>query len=70
MIRRRCSNREIRRIMLYALDQNTRYKITKSGIIFYGPDKTFAATHFTVSDHRAPKNFIGQLSKIGINIPH
>lgn len=70
MIRRRCTNKEIRRIILHALKEDAPYKITKNGIIIYGPERKIAGTHFTVSDHRASKNLIRDLKKIGINIPH
>lgn len=70
MVRRRCTHKDMRLIIFKALDTGARYKITKDGIIFYGEDKTStAATHFTNSDHRAVKNMIRQLSRIGIIIP-
>ena len=71
MIRRRCTNREMRRIILSALNQNPRYKLTKDGIIIYGEDGvSVAVAHFTTSDSRATKNMERKLKRIGIHIPN
>lgn len=60
-----CTNREIRVLVKRALGTATGFRITKSGIILYGPNGT-AAAHRSQSDHRAVKNFKSDLRRAGI----
>jgi hypothetical protein len=66
-IRRRCSNKEMRKLLMAALATGVRYKTTKNGIIIYAEDGQIAGTHFTCSDNRAVKNFRRDLARIGIH---
>lgn len=67
-IRSRCTNREMRTVLLAAVKAGARHKLTRSGVMFFGEDGGGIATHFTVSDHRAAKNFTKSLKSIGITI--
>lgn len=64
-IRRGCTNREVRATLLRAIQSGARYKLTKKGVILYGPNGV-AVTHFTVSDHRGVKNLKASLKAAGI----
>lgn len=55
-------------MLLSVLHAGHRYKMTKSGIIIYGPDGT-CGTHLSVSDHRAVKNLRADLRRCGIPLP-
>jgi hypothetical protein len=66
-IRRGCTDRELRALLLAAISAGHRYKMTKSGVVFYGPAGT-AGTHFTHSDHRGTRNFRSLLQRAGIDI--
>lgn len=59
------SNRDMRRIIVAAIKSEVRYRMTKSGIVFYGENGNTAGAHFTSSDHRAYKNLVADLRSIG-----
>jgi hypothetical protein len=67
-IRRGCTDKGMRGLVLAAIDTGARYKMTKSGVMFHGEDGGGATAHFTVSDHRAVENFRRTLRSIGITI--
>lgn len=67
-IRKGCTNKGMRSLLLAALATGARYKMTKSGVMFLGEDGGGAATHLTCSDHRAAENFRKSLKSIGIII--
>ena len=64
---RRSSNREVTGVLLAVIHAGHRYKMTKSGIIIYGPTG-ICGTHFSVSDHRAAKNLRSDLRRCGITL--
>lgn len=66
VIRRGCTNRDIRAALVTAIKSGVRYRMTKKGVILYGENGLSAVTHFTVSDHRAALNLWSQLRAIGI----
>lgn len=66
-IRRRCSDREVRDLLIGAVKAGVRYRCTKSGIMFYTNSGIFTA-HYTPSDHRAAKNLRARLKSAGIEI--
>lgn len=59
------TNREMRKVITAAIKSDLRYRMTKSGVMFYGENGKMALTHFTNSDHRALKNFVADLRSIG-----
>ena len=63
---RRCSNRDVRKVILSVLQSGVRYRMTKSGIMFLGPTGGITA-HFSVSDKRGYLNLIADLKRAGIN---
>jgi hypothetical protein len=67
-IQKRSRDSEQRRVVMAALELGAPAKLTRSGVVFSGPDGT-AGTHWTTSDHRALTNFETQLRRIGIPIP-
>ena len=64
---RRSKDREVIAVLLAVIHAGHRYKMTKSGIIIYGPDG-ICGTHFSVSDNRAVKNLRADLRRCGITI--
>lgn len=62
---RRCSDRDLRHVIVGAARAGVRYRMTKSGVMFYGDNGVSVAVHFTNSDHRAYKNAVAQFRKIG-----
>ena len=64
-VRRGCTDRATRDVLLAALNAGTRGKLTRQGIMLYGPQGAYAA-HFSVSDHRAAKNLATGLRRAGI----
>lgn len=68
-IRRTCTCRETRRVLVAVLKTGARYRITRKGVTIYGDAGMMATTHFTNSDHRAAKNFTLQLRRIGVQLP-
>lgn len=63
----RTATKEVSRMLLSALRDGHRYKMTRSGIIIYGPDG-IAGTHLCGSDHRRVQNFRADLRRAGITI--
>ncbi len=57
----------MRKLLLAAVGTGARYRMTKSGVMFFGPHGG-ASTHLTCSDHRAVDNFSADLRRIGIII--
>lgn len=64
-IRRRGQNRDITDLLCTVIGYGYDYKLTKKGIIVYGPHG-IAGTHFSVSDHRAAKNLRADFRRVGI----
>lgn len=67
-LRRGCHDPGIRRVVTTAIQQGTRYRMTKKGVMLYGTGHTAAVAHFTVSDHRGVRNLTSQLRKMGVNV--
>lgn len=67
-IRRGCTNREMRKLILAAISSGARYKMTRSGVMFLGHHGGGITCHLTCSDHRAVENFRKSLKTIGIII--
>lgn len=67
IVQRGCTNRDVRKVILSALKSGVRYRMTRSGVMIYGPTG-FASAHFTVSDRRGYKNLIAGLRQAGIQI--
>lgn len=65
-IRRACSNREVKSILVRAIKSGTRYKMTRKGVMLYGDHGGAVVVHMTVSEHRGSKNLIADLRRIGI----
>jgi hypothetical protein len=63
------SNRDMRRIIAAAIKSDLRYRMTKSGIMFYGENGATAGAHFTSSDHRAYRNLLADLRSVGYDPP-
>jgi len=64
-IRRRCSNREIRKLLMAGIENADSFRITKKGVLFFNGGQ-HAVTHFTVSDRRGVKNFRRDMIRAGI----
>lgn len=65
---RRCTNRDMRRLLTAAINSGLRYRTTKAGMLFYSHDGTdCVSVHFTSSDHRAYKNVVSGFRKIGFD---
>lgn len=62
---RKCADRDLRHVILGAARSGFRYRMTKSGVMFYGENGESVAVHFTNSDHRALKNAVSNFRKIG-----
>lgn len=60
-------NREISKLLLGAVKAGHRYKMTRSGIILYGP-AGIAGTHFGSVDSRAARNLRADFRRVGITI--
>lgn len=65
-IRKGCTNKEMRALILEAIKSGARYRMTKNGVMFFGEQGAGISTHFTCSDHRAVGNFRTNLRLIGI----
>lgn len=66
VIRRGCTNRDIRAALVTAMKSGVRYRMTKKGVILYGDNGHSVSAHFTVSDRRASLNLWAELRAIGI----
>ena len=64
MVRRACTHREMRDLLLEVIDSGAPMRLTSDGVLVYGPQGR-AGTHFTCSDVRAAKNFRSALRRIG-----
>lgn len=65
---RRMPNRDMRKAVLAAVAAGVRYRLTKSGVLFYGENGVDCVpVHFTSSDHRAYQNMLAQFRKIGFD---
>lgn len=69
IVRRGCTNTDIRAELVFALKTGVRYRMTKKGVILYGENGQSVVTHFTASDHRAVLNLRSGLRTIGIERP-
>lgn len=69
MIQRRCGDKAMTKAMVRAIKDGIRYRITKSGIVFYGRDGKTAGAHFTASDRRAALNLRADLQRLGYEMP-
>lgn len=65
-IRRGCSDREVKSILIRAIKSGTRYKMTRKGVMLYGDHGGAVVVHMTVSERRGSKNLIADLKRIGI----
>lgn len=63
------TSRDMRKVIVAAIKDDVRYRMTKSGIVFYGENGVTAGAHFTSSDHRAYKNLVADLRNIGYQPP-
>ena len=62
------TNPDMRRAIVAAMKAGVRYRMTKSGVLFYGENGTDCVPiHYTSSDHRAYKNMLAQFRKIGFD---
>lgn len=61
------ANRELRELLLRLIRAGHRYKMTRAGIIIYGPEG-ICGTHLANSDTRAVRNFSADLRRCGITI--
>jgi hypothetical protein len=66
-VRRGCTDRATRDVLLAALDQGARMKATKAGVMVHGPNGSTSA-HFSVSDKRAALNLRAQLRRSGVPV--
>lgn len=66
-IQRGCTDKEMRKLILDVIYSGVRYKMTKSGVMFYTAEGS-ASAHLTGSDHRGLENFRKTLKTIGIII--
>lgn len=64
---RSCPDRELRKLLLAAVGTGARYKMTTSGVMFFGPAGT-ATAHLSGRDHRTAENFRSHLRAAGIPI--
>lgn len=62
------SNKDSRKVVLFAMKAGVRYRMTKSGIMFYPECGGTVGTHFTATDHRAHTNLVADLRGIGIDL--
>ena len=62
-VRRACSDKEMRALLISALKAGCDYKITKRGIILYGENGQSVSAHFTTSDLRGHKNFLAYMRR-------
>ena len=67
MVRRACTHREMRDLLLKVIDSGAAMRLTSDGVMVYGPSGR-AGTHFTCSDVRASKNFRSALRRIGVTV--
>lgn len=67
-IRRACTNVEVRRLIITAIKSGARYRLTKSGVMFYGEDGRSTVTHFTISDRRGANNLRAEFRRMGIEV--
>jgi hypothetical protein len=65
-VRRACTNKDMRKLLLNVIKAGARCKVTKSGVMFLGADGAGIAAHMTVSDRRGVDNFRAELRNIGI----
>lgn len=66
-VQRGCTDKEVRRLLLTVMRAGHPYRMTKAGVMVFGPEGS-AGAHLTTSDHRGAENFRSDLKKIGITI--
>ena len=64
-ILRRCSDRQVRELVVGAAKAGIRFRLTRGGAIFYGDNGGCVSVHFTLSDHRGAKNLAAHFRSIG-----
>lgn len=62
-----CRDGKVRSLILRAIDAGARCKMTKGGVMLFGPDG-IATIHFTGSDSRACANAEADIRRIGIEL--
>lgn len=67
-IRRGCTNRAVRDVLLRALDAGATGRFTRNGVMLYGPNGKAASVHFTQSDARSAKNTLADIRSTGLDI--
>lgn len=65
---RAITNKDTRKLVLHTMKAGVRYRMTKSGIMFYASGGGTVGTHFTATDHRAHTNLVADLRGIGIDL--
>jgi hypothetical protein len=65
---RACTNRDVRKVVLAAVNAGVPARLTKKGVILYGQDGGSAGAHYTASDARAAANLKAELRRIGYDI--
>lgn len=65
---RGCNDRKMRQVLREAM-KALPYRMSKSGVVFYGKDGGMVSIHLTTSDHRATENALARLRAIGFE-PH
>ena len=65
---RGCMNRDVRDAVSKAIDAGARPRLTKKGVLLFGPNGDSTAAHYTASDRHAYKNLLAQLKKMGFNL--
>lgn len=62
------TNLDMRRAIVAAMKAGIPYRMTKSGVLFYGSNGVDCVpVHYTASDHRAYRNMLAQFRKIGFD---
>lgn len=64
-VRRSCSDREVRDVVLRAIKGGARAKRTRKGVMLFGPGG-MAVAHMTESDHRAARNLAARVRRLGL----
>lgn len=62
---RRCSDRQVRELVVGAAKAGIRFRLTRGGAIFYGDNGKCVSVHFTLSDHRGARNLASHFRSIG-----
>lgn len=60
---------KLRDLVLMAAQEGVHWRLTRSGVMFYGQNGYSFTVHATNSDHRAEQNAASRFRKIGIELP-